>query len=70
MTEPKPRMITVDQLTQLKVRWETLGLVGVLDHLRPGLTDAETDALTGALGIVLPEEARVWWWLARRHRPG
>jgi hypothetical protein len=61
MTEPTPRMLTVDQLTQLKLRWEKLGLVGVLDHLRPGLTDAEMDALTASLGIVLPAEARVWW---------
>jgi hypothetical protein len=60
MTEPTPPMLTVDQLTQLKLRWERLGLVGVLDHLRPGLTDAEMDALTEPLGIVLPEEARVW----------
>jgi hypothetical protein len=61
MTEPTPRMLTVDQLAQLKLGWETLGLVGVLDHLRPGLTDAEMDALTEPLGIVLPDEARVWW---------
>jgi hypothetical protein len=61
MTQPAPRMLTVDQLTQLKLRWEKLGLVGVLDHLRPGLTDAEMDALTEPLGIVLPDEARVWW---------
>ena len=40
---------------------EKLGLVGVLNYLRPGLTDAEMDALTEPLGIVLPEEARVWW---------
>ena len=61
MTEPTPRMLTVDQFTQLKLRWEKLGLVGVLNDLRPGLTDAEMDALTEPLGIVLPEEARVWW---------
>lgn len=54
-------MLTVDQLAQLKLRGEKVGLVGVLDHLRPGLTDAEMDALTRPLGIVLPEEARVWW---------
>jgi hypothetical protein len=61
MTEPTSRMLTVDQLTQLKLRWEKLGLVGVLDHLRPGLTDADMDALAEPLGIVLPGEARVWW---------
>jgi hypothetical protein len=61
MTEPMPRMLMVDQLAQLELRWVKLGLVGVLDHLRPGLTDAEMDALTEPLGIVLPEEARVWW---------
>jgi hypothetical protein len=61
MTEPTPRTLTVDQLTQLKLRWEKLGLVGVIDRLRPGLTDAEMDALTEPLGIVLPDEARAWW---------
>jgi hypothetical protein len=61
VTDSTPRMLTVDQLVQLKRRWEKLGLVGVLDHLRPGLTDAEMDALTEPLGIVLPDEARVWW---------
>jgi hypothetical protein len=61
MTEATPRMLTVEQLTQLKQRWQKLGLVGVLDHLRPGLTDAEMDALTKPLGIGLPNEARVWW---------
>ena len=38
-----------------------LGLVGVVDHLGPGLSDAEMDALTEPVGIILPEEARVWW---------
>lgn len=61
MTQPTPRMLTVDQLTQLEQRWEQLGLVGVLNYLRPGLTAAEMDALTEPLGIILPEEARVWW---------
>ncbi len=61
MTESTPRMLTIDQLTQLKQRWEMFGLVGVLDRLRPGLTHTEMDALTAPLGIVLPEEARVWW---------
>ena len=74
MTKPTPRMLTVDHLTQLKLRWERLGLVGVLNYLRPGLTDAEMDALTEPLGIVLPEEARVWWGGMTApcplHRPG
>lgn len=61
MTGSAPRMLTVDQLMELKLRWEKLGLVGVLSHLRPGLADEEMDALTVPLGIVLPEEARVWW---------
>lgn len=61
MTDPTPRMLTIEQLEQLKQHWEKLGLVGVLNYLRPGLTDAEMDDLTVPLGIVLPDEARVWW---------
>jgi hypothetical protein len=61
VTDATTRMLTTERLEQLKLRWEKLGLVGVLDYLRPALTDAEMDALTEPLGIVLPDEARVWW---------
>lgn len=36
---------------------------GIVDHWRPGLTDADIQALGQAHDIVLPEEARrVWRW--------
>ena len=33
----------------------------VVDHLAPGVDDAQIDALMRPLGIDLPDEARVWW---------
>jgi hypothetical protein len=52
--------LRVTQLEELRNRWEQQGL-GIVDALRPGLTDAEMDELTRPLGFTLPREARVWW---------
>jgi len=47
-------------LGALAERWQARR-VPTPDELRPGLSDAEMDALTAPLGASLPEEARVWW---------
>ena len=53
-------MLTIDLLEALADRWRLLG-APIIENLRPGLSDAEIDALTHPLGITLPGEARTWW---------
>ena len=45
---------------ELGARWRAVH-APVVDRLRPGLADAELDALMEPLGLRLPMEARVWW---------
>ena len=52
--------LTTDLLEALAERWRLRG-APIVEHLRPGLSDAEIDALTDPLGITLPGEARTWW---------
>jgi|tagenome__1003787_1003787.scaffolds.fasta_scaffold20962551_6 cell wall assembly regulator SMI1 len=53
-------MLTIDLLEALADRWRRLG-APIIENLRPGLSDAEIDALTHPLGISLPDEARTWF---------
>jgi len=38
--------------------------VPMVDHLNPGLSDGQMDALVEPLGLSLPAEARAWWGYA------
>jgi hypothetical protein len=53
-------MLDIKMLHQLERRWRALD-APIVDHLRPGLSDAEMDSLTQPLGLRLPAEARTWW---------
>jgi len=53
-------LLHTDLLEELAARWRAQR-APIADGLRPGLSDAEIDALTGPLDLDLPEEARVWW---------
>ena len=55
-----PRVLDVAVCEDLKQRWRDQG-APLVNHLRPGLSDDEMDALTAEVGIRLPAEARVWW---------
>jgi hypothetical protein len=55
-----PRHLDQALLDMLYERWAERKLP-ILNHLRPGLIDAQIDELTAPLGITMPEEARVWW---------
>jgi hypothetical protein len=54
------RLLTEHLLEELAERWRALR-APIADSLRPGLSDAEMDALVSPLGLRLPHEARVWW---------
>lgn len=47
-------------LSELDRLWRGQG-AAIADNALPGLTDDEIDALIDPLGLVLPEELRVWW---------
>ena len=47
-------------LQELESQWRREG-APVAGLLAPGLSDAQIDELVEPLGIVLPEELRVWW---------
>jgi cell wall assembly regulator SMI1 len=53
-------ILSVDLLVELEQRWRDEG-APVATRLSPGLRDEEIDAVTSAVGIVLPTEARRWW---------
>jgi hypothetical protein len=53
-------LLTEGLLEELAERWRAAG-APIADSLRPGLSDAEMDALVAPLGLRLPHEARVWW---------
>jgi hypothetical protein len=53
-------MLDRELLEQLHDRWRRLD-APIINHLKPGLSDARMDALTEPLGLSLPSEARVWW---------
>jgi cell wall assembly regulator SMI1 len=54
------RMLDASLQRRLEDLWRSLD-APILEHLQPGLTDAQMDALTEPLGISLPREARAWW---------
>ena len=60
MSELEPTLLTTHHLSSLAsaLRQRRFPIV---EHLRPGLTDAEMDELTAPLGLWLPTEARLWW---------
>jgi hypothetical protein len=64
MTAPtnhdQPVILSADLLEELAARWRAQGMP-IIESLRPGLGDAEMDALTEPLDITLPREARTWW---------
>jgi cell wall assembly regulator SMI1 len=47
-------------LEALDQQWRRQG-APIAASLRPGLSDAEMEAIVGPLGVMLPAEARVWW---------
>lgn len=53
-------VLTVDLCEQLLAGWRRQG-APIAGNLAPGLSEAEMDELTAPLGVVLPDEARVWW---------
>jgi hypothetical protein len=60
MTDSLPRLLDDILLGELEQRWRDQGAF-VAGALRPGLSDAEMDALTEPIGLRLPAEARRWW---------
>jgi cell wall assembly regulator SMI1 len=61
MVEPVPdELLNIELLTRLERCWQARDLP-ILRRLKPGLSDAEIDALTEPLGLRLPVEARTWW---------
>ena len=55
----EPRLLTGAVLSRFECALRDLGIC--VDHLRPGLTDDEIDALAKPGGFVLPDEVRRWW---------
>jgi cell wall assembly regulator SMI1 len=53
-------LLTEDLLEHLAERWRALR-APIANSLRPGLSEAEMEALVDPLGLRLPTEARVWW---------
>lgn len=53
-------LLTEEMLDALAERRVSVG-ARIVESLRPGLPDAELDALTEPLGLRLPAEARTWW---------
>lgn len=53
-------LLTPDLLENLQEKW-TLQRAPVVEHLRPGLSPDQIDAMTEPLGVRLPTEARTWW---------
>lgn len=47
-------------LEELKAFWVEQG-APIAQALRPGLSDEQIDELMAPTGLILPEEARVWW---------
>lgn len=57
-----PRLLDDALLRDFESRLRETG-APVARALRPGLRDAEMDALTAQLDVSLPDEARRWWGL-------
>jgi hypothetical protein len=55
-----PRLLTAALLEQLDEKLTKID-APVARLWRPGLSDAEMDALTAGIGISLSTEARIWW---------
>jgi cell wall assembly regulator SMI1 len=53
-------VLSGDLLDDLKARW-IVQRAPIVEHLRPGLSEAEIDAITMPLGVRLAREARTWW---------
>lgn len=60
MRHGDPERLTPALLDELEGRWREHGAF-IATALRPGLSDAQMDALTAPLEIILPAEARQWW---------
>jgi hypothetical protein len=60
VTSAPPRLLTVALLEQLEKKLTEIN-APVAKLWRPGLAEAEMDALTVEAGISLSTEARIWW---------
>ncbi|MET0604090.1 MAG: hypothetical protein ABW167_19055 [Baekduia sp.] len=60
MTNTPPRLLTVALLEQLEEKLTEIN-APVAQLWRPGLAEAEMDALTAEIGISLSIEAKIWW---------
>lgn len=54
------RFLDTELLEELEQRWRANG-ARIVDHLRPGLSDAEIDRIAADLPFSLPEEVRRWY---------
>jgi hypothetical protein len=64
-----PQLLTPELLTRFDHALHAAG-AEIAQSWRPGLNDAEMDALAEAHGIVLPDEARAWWRWHNGTTPG
>jgi cell wall assembly regulator SMI1 len=63
-------VLSRELLEDLADRWRAVD-APILEWLKPGLSDAEMDALTASLPFTLPQEARTWWgWHDGAEQPG
>ena len=53
-------LLSLIQLERLKALWVEQR-APIVEHLRPGLGDADIDSQLGPLGLQLPAEAALWW---------
>lgn len=60
MTNAPPRLLTAALLERLDEKLTEID-APVAKLWRPGLAEAEMDALTAEIGISLSTEARIWW---------